>query len=264
MKPQKVVVFDLDETLGSYTQLGIFGDALDIYFNSEFTNINFNELLDLYPEFIRPKLFSILKYLKQKKLNKECSKVMIYTNNQGPKSWAESIQNYFDDKINYKLFDQIIAAFKIGENRVELCRTSNEKSVSDFLKCTKLPSNVEICFLDDQYHAKMEDENVYYINVKPYCHHLSYNEMINRFINSSLGKYVRNKDEFRKFVINISNKYQFKIEQKCSKEHNIDKIIGKKILYYLKLFFNDLNSKTMKKKKTLRGKTLKKLKLKHS
>jgi len=71
---------------------------------------------------------------------------MIYTNNQGPKSWAEGIKNYFDDKINYKLFDQIIAAFKIGENRVELCRTSNEKSVSDFLKCTKLPSNVRNMF----------------------------------------------------------------------------------------------------------------------
>ncbi len=113
-KPYKIVVFDLDETLGYFTEFGIFCDCLNYYFkNNEYSEKNFNELLNLFPEFLRPKILSILQYLKIKKKENKCYKVMIYTNNQGDKSWAINIKNYFDKELNYKLFDQIIAAFKV-------------------------------------------------------------------------------------------------------------------------------------------------------
>lgn len=95
-KPYKIVVFDLDETLGYFTEFGIFCDCLNYYFkNNEYSEKNFNELLNLFPEFLRPKILSILQYLKIKKKENKCYKVMIYTNNQGDKSWAMNIKKLF-------------------------------------------------------------------------------------------------------------------------------------------------------------------------
>ena len=43
--------------------------------------------------------------------NGKCRKLMIYTNNQGPREWCERISKYFDTKTGGKTFDKIIAAF---------------------------------------------------------------------------------------------------------------------------------------------------------
>jgi hypothetical protein len=59
----KVVVFDLDETLGYFLELGVFWEVLLLYANptSLLTQEVFNSVLDLYPEFIRPNILAILK-----------------------------------------------------------------------------------------------------------------------------------------------------------------------------------------------------------
>ena len=61
----KIVVFDLDETLGYFTEFGIFWDSLSNYLKiKEKPKLNqddFNETLDLYPEFLRPNKINILK-----------------------------------------------------------------------------------------------------------------------------------------------------------------------------------------------------------
>ena len=51
------------------------------------------------------KFFSELKYILQKKKEDKCKYIMIYTNNQGPKTWVYMISNYFNAKMGYKLFD---------------------------------------------------------------------------------------------------------------------------------------------------------------
>ena len=112
----KIVVFDLDETLGYFTEFGIFWDSLAYYLKCKdkytLTQDDFNDILDLYPEFLRPNIVNILTYLKEQKKTNCCHKMMIYTNNNGPPEWAHHIISYFEKKINYKLIDQIIAAFK--------------------------------------------------------------------------------------------------------------------------------------------------------
>ena len=169
----KIVVFDLDETLGYFSELGMFWDALKAYITHTNATITidqslFNHVLDLYPEFLRPNIIDILKYLKRKKTKNHCDKLMIYTNNQGPVEWAKYIINYFNTKLNYNMFDQLISAFKVKGKRIELCRTTHQKTHSDFLKCTKLPEDTQICFLDDVYYPDMINDRIYYINVKPY------------------------------------------------------------------------------------------------
>ena len=180
-KPLKIVVFDLDETLGSFVELGMFCDALEHIQGRRIPLAHFFEIIDLFPEFLRPNILKILRYLRDKKKTKQCGQIMIYTNNQGPRSWAEKISAYFDHKVGANLFDHIIAAFKVRGQVVEMCRTSHDKSVEDLIRCTRVPGNTEICFLDDQYHPLMEHNNVYYINVKPYSHSMDFSAMAARY-----------------------------------------------------------------------------------
>jgi hypothetical protein len=245
----KIVVFDFDETLGYFVQLSIFLDCINKYLKSELklpelTQDQFNNLLDLYPEFLRPNIIAILNYLKYKKESKCCNKLMIYTNNQGPKKWASLIISYFETKLKHKLFDQVISAFKINGKQIEICRTSHEKSHKDFIRCTKLPNTAEICFLDDNYYPQMSHKNVYYINIKPYIHDLPFQELLDRFTKSNiLSSEMVDKSDFNKKMLEQFKTYNFDITEKNMEEYNIDKILSKKIMVHLQDFFNtSLNS----------------------
>ena len=257
----KIVVFDLDETLGYFTEFGIFWDCLIYYFKNKneetLTQSDFNDILDLFPEFLRPNIINILNYLKNKKQSLCCHKMMIYTNNSGPKEWAHHIIDYFSKKINYKLFDQLISAFKINGKVVEVCRTTHDKTYNDFIKCTKLPINAEICFLDDTFYPEMANDNIYYINVKPYYHDLKFEYMLDKFSKSDIGKkIINNDDNFIKIMNEYIKLYKYDCIDKETNEYEMDKIVGKQIVKHLQEFFN----KT-KKNKTIRNKKVKNYKL---
>jgi hypothetical protein len=249
----KIVVFDLDETLGYFTEFGIFWDSLAQYLKQKkaiLTQNNFDDILDLFPEFLRPNIINILTYLKTKKLSKCCHKMMIYTNNNGPKEWAHHIIKYFEKKINFKLIDQVIAAFKINGKNVEIYRTTHDKTHKDFIRCTKIDQSAEICFLDDTFYPEMVNDNIYYINIKPYYHDLPFDVMMKRFLDSSVGKkLVSNIDEFKLKITEYINHYKYECLNKDPKEYEIDEILGKHIINHLQEFFNkSKKNKTVKKK----------------
>jgi len=250
MCDKKIVVFDLDETLGQFVELGMFCDAIESY-NKRKLNFNeFYKIMDIFPEFIRPNILKILLYLKNKKQKGNCNQVMIYTNNQGPKEWAQNIKKYFEKKIKYNLFDQVIAAYKVNGIITEPGRTSHDKSVDDLFNCAKLPENTKVCFLDDVYHPLMENKDVYYINVKPYGNSISFKEMGNRYYEHNLTNTPnQDKDKFLKFIVNQMNKYNYRVKKKSINENKDDLDMSKDILYHLHNFFKLYKkSKTRKKK----------------
>ena len=269
----KIVIFDLDETLGYYTEFGMFWDSIKEYLKLIKSTIilnqhDFNKMLDLYPEFNRQNIIKILNYLKHKKKTNECDKIMIYTNNQGANDWAQMLISYFEAKINYKLFDQIICAFKVQGKQVEKNRTTHLKTYTDLVKCTKIPHDAQICFLDDVYYPGMTRDNVYYINLKPYIYDLKFDVMITRFINSNIIPSLPT--SCRGNLIDSMRKYAYTYVGKSEKDHTIDKIISKKVLQHLHIFFNTPNgvirritnknkNKTVKNK-TVKNKTVKKKK----
>ena len=251
----KIIVFDLDETLGYFMELGMFWDALNEYIIEQQINLPinqslFNKVLDLFPEFLRPNILDILNYIKQKKLTNHCNKLMIYTNNQASTKWVNYIRKYFEEKINYQIFDQIISAFKIRGKRVELCRTTHSKTHSDLIKCTKISKNTQICFLDDLFHPNMTNENVYYINLKPYTHDLDFNEMITRLLNSDILN-IEDPIYCRKFMLEFMKQYHHIFVTKTNDTQMIDQIISKKILQHFQIFFKikPICSKTNKTKR---------------
>ena len=243
---QKIVVFDLDETLGCFIELGIFWDSLQKFHNRSLPDEEFFEVMNIFPEFLRPNILNILNYLMDKKKKKSCRKIMIYTNNQGPKSWARKISSYFDNRVGTKIFDQIIAAFKVRGEIVEVSRTRQDKSVEDLIRCTHIPGNTEICFLDDQYHPLMEHDNVYYINIKPYSFSMPFDEMADRY-HQKKGLSVSN-EEFVRTMVSYMEKYNYPIVKKSLVESEVDDIVSKKIITHLEDFFNRTKKNTTRRK----------------
>lgn len=258
----KIVVFDLDETLGYFTQLNIFWDSLKKYYqdtnNTILTQRDFNVILDLYPECLRPNIMNILDYLKTKKETKCCNKLLIYTNNTGSKEWSKLITEYFDNKLKCKLFDQIVGAFKINGEKYEICRTSKHKNIDDLVRCTKIPSNAEICYLDDCYYPDMDTNQVYYITVEPYFYDLKFEEMIDRYLASKHAKSIRNKELFNTIMMSNINSYRYAVLEKDHEEYDIEHVLGKQMLHLLEIFFSKSDKNhTRKNRSTHRNKTSK-------
>jgi len=283
-KKPKVVVFDVDETLGHFGQFGLFFDTLsEFYNNPNILYTNFNELIDLYPEVFRPNIVRILDYIRKKKQSGSCSKVMIYTNNQGPAKWVPHIRGYLEKKLedygnhntsltqhHKQFFDRIIGGFKIANimvNSDQPERTTSDKTIDDFLRCSRLSHNVEICFLDDLNHPKMVNEKVYYIKLQSYHSYIPFEQFITRFLNSKLyeqhfaGLSTRvtksltaptssNNNQIQKQMTAIEmnnvfvkfiklSKYDAKKEHIRVNPREIDEIISKYILFHLQQFFKD-------------------------
>jgi len=259
----KIVVFDLDETLGYFTQYGIFWDSLAHYLKiknkNKLTQNEFDKILELYPEFLRPNIINILNFLKNKKKINCCHKMMIYTNNTGPQEWARNIIGYFEKKINFKLIDQLIAAFKINGKRVEICRTSQNKTHKDLIRCTKIPVDAEICYMDDYFYPEMVNDNIYYINIKPYYYDLTFEEIIDRFKKSEIGiELINNENDFDNLIMEHINLFKYNVIKKDEKEYEIDKILGKHIISHLQSFFNKTSkNKTIKNRGNKKNKTFK-------
>ena len=299
----KVVAFDVDETLGNFSQFSYFGHTLGQYFNKpDIMYRYFNDLVDLYPEIIRPNMVRILDYIRKKKNAGVCSKVMIYTNNMGPDKWVGHIRRYFEDKLRAMkqsgaggglaivppLFDHTIGGFKPQNERTAAAsasaypeRTTTHKTVNEFIRCGRLPADIEICFLDDVEHPKMVDERVYYIKLQAYHSYIPFEMFVVRFLNSALYRDVFShfqvpsiipgtssaaksqiiSIEMNNLLVKIAEaaEYDVKANQRKVNPREIDEIISKYILYHLQQFFRDgLAASTSSTKANSRNKTSKK------
>lgn len=255
----KIIVFDLDETLGYFQELSFFIDAIENILKKNITKDEFYNLLERYPEFLRPNILNILNMIKRKKQKNKNIKVMVYTNNQNPKKWVLDITDYFNKKMNYELFDKVIAAFKVNGEQIELSRTTHDKTYNEFIKCTKLPKNTKLCFIDDQYHPGMVNDNVYYIKVKPYTYTINYELMAERYYNYNLDKFDIDENTFINQITKYMDSIRLPIYEKSSEELNIDKIVSKSIMYHLNIFLHEkINDKSKKIKLNYKNnKTLK-------
>ena len=232
-----IVVFDMDETLGHFEQLNIFWQGLQNYNNNKLDDEDLYQLIDIFYKFLRPNILYILNYLKTKKEKKVCDKILIYSNNLN-KEWVQMIKSYFDYKLQYNLFDQVIAGFKLNNKIIEPSRTSYNKSLKDLINCAKLTEDdVNICFIDDVFHEEMNMDNVVYIQIKPYVYSIPFNKMILKYYTKNTNK-IKNKRDFIDKMTLYVNKYDYEIRIKSNIETKVDEILSKKIMQYLETFFD--------------------------
>lgn len=260
--PIKVVVLDLDETLGSFADLHILWSGIKLMWPS---CTSFYDLCELFPEFLRYGILTILEYLYDKKYKKECSKIIIYTNNQCSPEWVSLISDYLEMKvkstrrknIQLQLFDKPICAFKIKKKQVETSRTGHRKTLDDFFSCSLVTKDVDICFVDDVEYPAMKSTKVYYICPKPYLHSLPKNEIIKRIVNAPWilqNKILSNESFWRHWFKNHRQK-QTTISKNI--DVDIDLQVTEKIINHLREFIKFGTIPPFKMKKTTRTKKIK-------
>lgn len=260
---KKVIVFDLDETIGYFTQLGVFIKLVEDYTNHKFTTAQNHQLLSLYPELFRSGIMDVFKHLKKHKSDN--TKIIIYTNNTGPKSWVMMIKNYIEKQLNGKLFDKVLAGYREGlYGKVqEHSRTTSDKTYEDLVNAVNLSETDKIIFFDDQLHYRMYNTNINYVHLKPYQKLLSLSEFIEKFAESKLGKkLIKDKNKLLFGIKETWNKYQFR--QYTEKSINEKNYTTRKILKEIKtftLFKNKKNSTTKRKKSQRKSKKTKSRKI---
>lgn len=271
----RIAVFDMDETLGTFSDLSEFIYTLARILKLVHTNPdkviqdNFNAIVDLYPEVLRPKIMDTVHFLVKMKRVHKCDHVMIYTNNTGPREWTESIKNYFNYKSGVSLFDRVIGAFKRpnGET-VEVRRTSHDKTYNDLVRCTNLEGKIEVFFVDDRAHPGMHTSNVYVIEVKPYERRIDQSVFIKRFMSSplyhSLGIATSQPAAFKlNRILEKKSQLSLSAAEYTEDEREVDALVGETILEKVKWFFDSerrsppsppkSDSKTNPKKTMRRG-----------
>lgn len=268
----KIIVFDLDETLGSFSDMESLWSGINSYAKltetpQYFDQCDFDCIMDLYPEFLRTGILEILSFVNSKKRDKECFRLYIYTNNQCHESWTNMISKYISSKVGsaINIFDRNICAFRCGDRIIEPGRTTNDKTYNDFIQCIMLTKTIELCFIDNTYFDKMKHDKVYYIQPRSYYHGLSYKEIMNRYTNTITGSIsysINQSPGFMEFMYNwfIMKESTSFYKTKSPKEYEADNIIHQKIMYNIRdFFFMSTRNAYTKKIRSYRGKYTKKM-----
>jgi hypothetical protein len=260
---KKYIVFDLDETIGHFYLIRLIWESICEFISYNkipytLTQKDFNSLIETFPEILRPDILNILSFLKRKKRQGICKGVMIYTNNKYNSVWVKMIIQYIEDTLNGGVFDRTVLAFKLNGEIQEPCRTSNEKKLSDFIACCKLPSNIKLCYFDDNEFPDMYEDNVYYWTVKPYYYYYTSEVIQNRIfasnilsniilVNGDMPKNVidRNKVMFIKYMSKFLNIKHMIYKEKEALDYELDKIVSKRMLTHLNIFFNEFVSRKL-------------------
>ncbi len=233
---EKIFVFDLDETIGSFRELILIWNQ----YLKKADNSTVFRFLDLYPECLRYGILSIFDVLLKKKQSGELSAIFFYTNNIYSPEWPIILQKYLDYKMNTTNFiDNIVGAFKNGTKIIEPKRRSIHKTYTDFLRCTLISRNTEICFIDDTYYDKMAVGKVFYIQPLAYLHKLSRQTVIDRFLNAGFLN-ISSSEILAKYTREIQDIFQqmFGNEDTTSAEmFAIDIEVSKKMMYTVREFF---------------------------
>jgi len=248
---QRVVVFDLDETLGHFHLIRLVWESIHEFINYNnipymMNQVDFNDLFDVFPEMLRPEITSILQFLKKEKDRGACSGVMVYTNNKYPKEWVYLIIRYIEYKIGHKLFDNIVLAFKLDGRVQQMGRTSNDKKLADFIACCRLPQSVEICYFDNTEYSGMVSENVYYLKVRAYYHPFTELSIIQRITPRPVltrvlcAAHERHIQTFAQFFIKNLHRKGYYFAEKSFLDYEMDKVTSKRIRTHLINFFGHI------------------------
>ena len=240
---KRVIVFDLDETLGYFTQIYCLKELIENKINNQLKKEELFKIFDAYPKIFRTDIFKALRLLKKIKKKYDDIRIMIYTNNNGPKNWVFNVKDYIEYKLKYKLFDKIIPAWKVNSDIYANCRTTHMKTYEDLRNCGNLTFKDKIMFIDDRNHIYLKHMNIKYLQVKPYV----YEYKLKKF-----NDILKNIKFISKLSLDINNiRYCFNDARNINNANNIIKNIKK---------FINIKTHTKKHKKLNKKKQTKKKK----
>lgn len=157
----KMIVFDLDQTLGFFDQI--------VYIINQTHLETYAPLFELFPEIFRPQLFELLHSLALLKKNHRVKGIVLYTNNRN-EDFVHQVIQYIHMKLGCSLFEPVITYHSTE-------RTTREKSYQDLFSCIKDGTAHLFCFIDDKYHERMKHVQIYYIHSEAYHYVLDEKEV---------------------------------------------------------------------------------------
>jgi predicted phosphatase len=194
---EKIIVFDLDNTIGFFEQFIYILNCISS------PDISYNYLFDLFPECFRPNIFEIFTYLLQQKKNCKIKGVLLYSNNNND-FFVKKVIEYIHYKLNDTLFDCVIT-------KEHPYRKIKVKHYDDLIDCSNgiITFFSKICFIDDKHHLSMITEQVFYIRCENYTFYVPSKEVYKR-INVILPSYKKkpclNLNNYKRISIFIYNK----------------------------------------------------------
>ena len=128
---KKCIIFDLDETLGYFTQIYILTLRFQSLYDINLGDTDYHNLFNEFENIFRPGIFVLLAYLNALK-KKYPIKIILYTNTIMCDTFINHIITYINNKINIKenIFDNIITLSSS-------CRKYLTKQFTDLHKCIK-------------------------------------------------------------------------------------------------------------------------------
>ena len=197
----KHIIFDLDETIGTFYECSMIYEALGHTLKKKIKNSDFFKVIDTFPEFFRPGIFVIFNYLKDIK----DIEINLYTNNPY-KMWVYMIKAYIEEKIGKKIFKHVIYGWKkFDGTNADTRRTTNAKTLTEYNRIIDNKKRLKMLFLDDTLHARMIGVNMTYLHLKPYKIGKPIDYFITKYLNSSVNE-IQKKDRVA-FISHILNTY---------------------------------------------------------
>jgi hypothetical protein len=107
----------------------------------------------------------------------------------------------------------------------------------------------------------MKHDKVFYINVKPYNHSMSFEDMAKNYYKKNMSAYAIKADAseadvseatFTSFIVSFMQRYNYTVTDKSALEADVDKVVSKRIMGYLEDFFKT-NHKLLKTRKNRPG-----------
>jgi len=177
MKVKTAFVWDVDETLGSFSSFARICDGYELYTKTTLTDKTFNSLISLFPELLRPNIVRTLRHLKRKM--HKTDKMVVYTNNTGEDIWIDRILKHIELLAGIKLFDKIIRAYQVNKKQL---RRSHDKTYEDLLRCLKTKKIDTVYFVDDQPHVMLSDDRVHGLHIPPYVNEFKLEHVVDTLI----------------------------------------------------------------------------------
>lgn len=182
----KVIVWDMDETIGSFVTLSEPVNLLETLLGRQLTQKEFKQVIEIFKEVLRPNIIDVLTYIKENQDNSV--KNVLYTNNNGPEWWCDGIVAYLNSKVGCKVFDSVIRAWEVDGVIIEPERTSHLKTYEDLVKCLNVKEIRSVCFIDDQDHPLHSHSRVTSYKIPEYNVQLTKDDIIKKLMNSSFKK----------------------------------------------------------------------------
>ena len=224
---KEVIIFDLDETIGYFSQIYIIILRLEELYKIKLSYSEYRKIFEKYENIFRPGIFVLFAYLNALK-SKYDIKVILYTNTTLSDSFLDNIIKYLNERIHnqHNIFDDIITLRSS-------CRNGIKKQFSDIYNCLGYLNNGYVFLIIDNYnHSKLDKLYSKLIKVNNY----NYKYLISDIWNGLHEKLMIEKKYNIVDKIIIDGDKNMKIYNKCKNDVlNLFSVINKFInIKYIK------------------------------